>query len=588
MLPTFRALSVGLAASFSVAAVSHAQGLSFRDSFTASPGGGEIVAFDSSASTVFGTFSQSTSDDKTLAISAFGLDYATLLPDGTFGDSGAINMASWFSMNLPGYNVNSLSSVAVDPLGRGFGVASIIPSINAAGGDFASTWAPGKIVLFNTLSKSVITSFDVGYHPDMVTFTPDGSRILVANEGEFNAGNAFQANGSLSVVNVVQSGLDFTGTTVASYDFNAANLGSGVDLVGVRDNTLAMNRVDTTAGVVNIEPEYIKVNGDQAFVTLQENNAVGTFDLATNKWTSITRLGTIEQVIDASDRDHPTTTAGIIKIDQSAKGMPMPDAIDSFSINGSKFFVTSNEGDFRLDDAERIRVNAMGEVNGVTGNLDPTYAASIDQTDEGLGRLRVSNIDGDLDGDNDIDEVRMPGTRSFTVWDVNGNVVFDSNDLDFGGGANGFEEWIAMNDPINFNIDGTAFDQRSDDKGPEPEGLVLGKIDGDLFAFVGLERTNHIFMFKLQEDVDTALTFNPAGVGFVAAINTPGAVSPEGLAFVSAESSPTGNAMLLVGNEVSGTWTAYAVPEPSTWLLLCLGSAFVLWRMRRTALTKNA
>ncbi|GAB4183403.1 MAG: choice-of-anchor I family protein [Terrimicrobiaceae bacterium] len=583
MLPAYRALVLGAAASLIVAADSQAQGLSFRDSFTATPGGGEILAFDPGLATVFGTYSQSTGDDKTLAISSFGLDFATLQADGTFGSSGAIDFASWFSSNLPGYQVNSLSSVAIDPLGRGFGVASIIPAINAAGTDFASTWTPGKIVLFNTSSKSVITSFDVGYHPDMVTFTPDGSKILVANEGEYNADNAFQANGSLSVVNVVESGLDFTGTTVSSYDFDLANLGSGVDLVGVRDNTLGMNRADTVAGVANLEPEYIKVNGTEAFVTLQENNAVGTFDLATNKWTSIARLGTIEQVIDASDRDTPGNNDPLIKIDQSVKGMPMPDAIDSFSVGGNKYYVTANEGDFRLDDFERIRVKDMGETNAVLGNLDPTYASTINQTDEGIGRLRVSNIDGDLDGDNDIDEVRMPGTRSFSVWDSNGNLVFDSNDLDFGSGATGFESWIAMNDPINFNIDGTAFDGRSDDKGPEPEGIVLGKIDGDLYAFVGLERTNHIFMFKLLSDVDTALTFNPAGVEFVSAINTPGAVSPEGLTFIPAASSPTGGAMLLVGNEVSGTWTAYAVPEPSTWVLIGLGAAFLLWRVRRPA-----
>ena len=36
-----------------------------------------------------------------------------------------------------------------------------------------------------------------------------------------------------------------------------------------------------------------------------------------------------------------------------------------------------------------------------------------------------------------------------------------------------------------------------DDKGPEPENIVVGKIGNETFAFIGLERSSGIMMYQI-------------------------------------------------------------------------------------------
>lgn len=576
-MKTCLAVAAGLACAMPASNVL-SQGLVLSDTLTTSVGGGEILSFDTLTKRAFGTYYTDANN--------FGVEYATISGAGTFGALSQINFDSYFDTNFASFGAVSVSSVAIDPLGRGFGVAAVIPTLNLAGTDLATTWQLGKLVTFNTTSGSILGSYDIGYHPDSVTFTPDGNKILVANEAEQNTNNVsqpamIQAPGSISILDVstVTPILDFTGVGPAStIDFTTGS----PSLVGIRDYNVPMNTATTSASVENLEPEYIAVSGNKAYVTLQENNAIGVFDLTTNQWDSVKSLGKHIQTVDASDRDGPGN-ANALNVNDPVTGLPMPDAVGAFTVGGKTYLVTANEGDAAPDrespasPIDEQRVKNIPVADAVTGNLDPTYSGTLDKTDDGLGRLNVSIVDGDLDGDGDIDDLVMYGTRSFSVWDADTMTrVFDSNQLDFGGGAFGIEQWIVANDAANWINSG-----RDDNKGPEPEGITLGTIDGDIYAFVGLERSNHVMMFKLLDQA--ASDFAPGDVAFLDAYAMSGLVSPEGLTFISAADSPTGNPMLLVGYEISGSWAAYTVPEPSSAVLLLGGLAFLVNRRRRRA-----
>ena len=177
------------------------------------------------------------------------------------------------------------------------------------------------------------------------------------------------------------------------------------------------------------------------------------------------------------------------------------------------------------------------------------------QAEENLGRLKTTSASGDTDGDGDHDVFYSYGARSLTIWDTNGNVVFDSGSQ--------IAHMLAKRSPETFNSQGTAssFDSRSDDKGPEPEAIAIGSLNGRLYAFLGLERAGGIVIYDVTNPsgatlVDHVNNANPNGdVDFGTTLD----VAPEGIEFVPAQYSPTGMPLLLVANEVSGTTTVYAV-----------------------------
>lgn len=432
----------------------------------------------------------------------------------------------------------SVSSVAADPNGRGFGVATIIPTDN--------TRVLGKLAFFELATGTVLRTVDLGYHPDAVKFTPDGTRVIIANEGEYTAGAA-QAPGSVSVVSLVgitaAASLTAVAPVVTTIDFNTG-LAAGVNLNSVRINVAGVAAADR---YLYIEPEFTAPTNDKIYVTLQENNAIATIDLTganANKVTAINYLGTISQRIDGSDQDPQNGGLAAININDVVPGLPMPDTIQTFMHGGRRLTATANEGDARTDDGDIARAGAAGIVDVVAdGAGDLIFAGSLNNS-TGIGRLNISRFDGNTDADAGIEVPTMIGTRSFTLWDEDGKVVFDSGSM--------IEEFVRNNFPLTFNMNSgttTAIDTRSDDKGPEPEALAYGEIDGRQYIFVGAERQNGIFQFDITDLSKVRI------VGYFNVINGTSAVagtqyvSPETLVFVAAGESPTGRPLLIAGYE---------------------------------------
>ncbi|MEA5621950.1 choice-of-anchor I family protein [Nostoc sp. UHCC 0251] len=396
----------------------------------------------------------------------------------------------------------------------------------------------GKVSFYNA-AGTFLNSVEVGALPDMLTFTPDGTKVLVANEGEPNSygqPNSVDPEGSVSIINI--SG-GVASATVAQASFTSFNSqiatlkAAGVRITGP-GSTVAQD----------LEPEYIAVSpdGKTAQITLQENNAIAILDIASATITSILPLGVKNynlpgNGLDASDRD-----GGINIQNWPVFGLYQPDAIASFSANGQTYYITANEGDSRdyTGFSEEIRVGAAGYV------LDPNVFPNADtlKQNTNLGRLTVTNATGDTDGDGDFDRIEAFGGRSFSIWDASGNQIFDSGDQ--------FEQITATKVPTLFNSEGAVdtFDARSDNKGPEPEGVVVGVINNRTYAFIGLERTGDVIVYEVT---------NPQAPSFVQYINTPEDVAIEGLTFVSAADSPTGKPLLVTTNEVSKTVAVFEV-----------------------------
>ncbi|WP_072297999.1 ExeM/NucH family extracellular endonuclease [Paracoccus sp. SM22M-07] len=385
---------------------------------------------------------------------------------------------------------------------------------------------PGRVVILD-LDGNLVTSFDVGALPDMLTFTPDGTKLLVANEGEPTDLSLSNPKGGVSVI-------DLATGTVTQVDFTAFD---------GQENALREAGVrifDGQSVSDDLEPEYIAVSADglTAMVTLQEANAVAVLDLTTNSFDRIVPLGGKDfagLLADFSDRDdgiNLTTGNPVI-------GQFMPDAISSYTgADGRDYYVIANEGDDRDDFAPEGDSTRLKDVA-----LDPTTFPDAEalQADEGLGRLNVSGsslLDGDTDGDGDIDQILTYGGRSFSILDQDGRMVFDSGDA--------LERILAEQYPELWD------DGRSDNKGPEPEGVTIGQIGDSTYAFVGLERANTTMIFDITD---------PANVSFVTTAGQAGDTAPEGTLFIPAEDSPTGEALYIVTNEGSATIGIYGVEE---------------------------
>jgi uncharacterized protein len=417
----------------------------------------------------------------------------------------------------------------------------------------------GQVAFYNAATAALINSVQVGALPDMVTFSPDGTKVLTANEGEPNSYNnaggtiSVDPEGSISIIDISGGVVAATVSTASFASFNDqldALRAAGVRIYGP-NATVAQD----------LEPEYITFSGDgqTAYVTLQENNAIAVVDVATATVTEIRPLGlknlnTPGNGIDPSDQD------GGINIRQvPVFGMYQPDAIASFTVAGTTYLVTANEGEARSDwpgYSDEVRVSNAGYV------LDPTVfpnAAALKQNTN-LGRLNVSNAPGlaggDTDGDGDFDQIQTFGTRSFTIWNATtGAQVYDS--------GNFIEQLTASYYPNNFNTGHTtnALEDRSDNKGPEPEGVVLGTIGSRTYAFVGLERIGGVIVQDITNP--TSPTFvqyiNTRNFSQTPGLNSGGDLGVEGLAFISAENSPNGRPLLVTTNEVSGTTSVFQI-----------------------------
>jgi 2',3'-cyclic-nucleotide 2'-phosphodiesterase / 3'-nucleotidase / 5'-nucleotidase len=391
-------------------------------------------------------------------------------------------------------------------------------------------------------------------------FTEDGQYALTADEGEPNTTYTIDPPGTVSIIDVA---------AVRSSDSRKAVRKVGFDRFDLPDQRALLDaegvRIFGPGASVaqDLEPEYIAVRRNKAYVTLQENNALAIINIAG---------ATVEKIIGLGQKDHSLPENALDASDQDSAinirdwpifGLYQPDAIDVIEAGGQTYLIMANEGDAREYAAyvETVRLNSASYVLDTT--VFPNAAALKANT--ALGRLNVTTATGDLDGDGDFDRIDALGGRSVSIRDHQGNLVWDS--------ANAFELLSKQFDGslTVFNTTNTANskDNRSDDKGVEPESVVVGEVHGRLYAFVGLERDSGIVVLDVTDPASPVIVNyvnnrklpRTSSGGFQACSNTVdcGDLGPEGLTFVPASKSPTGRALLLVSNEVSSTTTIWEI-----------------------------
>ena len=403
----------------------------------------------------------------------------------------------------------------------------------------------GSVVFFDT-NGTFLKQVTVGALPDMITFSPDGTKVMTANEGQPNANYSIDPEGSVSIINIAGGIPNLNQSNVTTLLFTAYNTQETALIAsGVRKLKL------TSTLSQDFEPEFITISADsqKAWVTLQENNAIVEINLTTSTISDIWALGAKDVSIPGNGMDISDNNGQVLIANWPIKAFYMPDAVANYTVGGTTYLVTANEGDEKeyTGFVERTTVGASTYI--LDAALYP-HAAVLKQS-YNMGRFRVSNLSGNTDADTDFEVISAVGSRSFSIFNASTKqIVFDSGD--------NFEKYTAANLPTLFNADHSdnISKGRSRAKGPEPEGVAIAQISNQTFAFISLERVGGVMVYNIT---------NPNNVTFVEYKNSrstsawSGDNGPEGITYIKPENSPNGTPYILVANEISGTITIFEV-----------------------------
>ncbi|QBJ64240.1 choice-of-anchor I family protein [Pseudoalteromonas sp. DL-6] len=525
-------------------------------------GAAEIVAYQASKKWIYAI--NSSGDEAVVnIIPADTFDTAALVKDNE-GIVTATNLASAITLSLNENTPGDANSIAIDANNQLLAVAMAAISVGEA----------GQIAFYNISGDTpvFIKNVTVGALPDMVAFSHDGAKVVVANEGEPNGDYSIDPEGTISIIDINNGTIADTALSInfQAYNNKQAELeAQGLVFANPTGRTINGNLINTTVAM-DLEPEYVSISKDNkyAYVSIQENNALAIINLEDNSL-ELKGLGFKDWSnlqFDASDKDGGVN----FKSYPGLYGMYQPDTIASFSWKGANFIVSANEGDAReyfFDASDEADCIAQGGLDydakdGCLAYIDESrvedlaLAANFDylnNDDNDIGRLKVTTVKGDKNNDGQYESLYAYGARSFTIWDSNGLVVFDSGDQIARVTAS------VHGNAFNNNEDENKGDTRSDDKGAEPEALTLGEVGDRLFAFVGLERMGAIMVFDITNPYDVKFQDYFYNRGLEPSANISGDLAPEGMTFVPAAQSETNEALLIIGNEISGSIAVWEI-----------------------------
>ncbi|TGD79359.1 choice-of-anchor I family protein [Hymenobacter wooponensis] len=448
--------------------------------------------------------------------------------------------------------LTAVASIDVKPYG-GINSVTVRNGVVACAMEDSDPQQNGSVVFLDQ-NGVFLKRVSVGALPDMITFSPDGQLLITANEGEPKSDYSLDPEGSVSIIDFSGGVAGLTQASVTTVGFTGFNgQAAALRQQGIRIYGGTAAAPSTVAQ--DLEPEYVAVSADSkvAYITLQENNAIATLDLTTKQFTNLRPVGYQDHSQPGFSLDASDQTSDVLLANWPIKGMRQPDAIATFEGAGQRYLVTANEGDAR----EYTALTEAVRLGDASYRLDATAFpnAALLKNTQVLGRLNVTNQLGDTDGDGDFDEIYAFGGRSFSIFNAStGALVHDSGDLlervtstDATYGAI-FNASNSTGNPVRKN--------RSDDKGPEPEGVTTAVIGADTYVFVSMERVGGVMAFNVNNPASPVLETYVNNRSLTSGTGDQG---PEGLVFISAANSPTGQPLLLLANEVSSTVAVYGV-----------------------------
>jgi hypothetical protein len=461
----------------------------------------------------------------------------------------------------PGYP-HKEETIDLGPIGKGAEALAFRSGVLAIAFRGPNTSSPGTVAFINRDGRPEAPPVRVGAQPTMLVFSPDGKKLLVPGRGEASDDYREDPEGSLSVIDWCRH-FPCSRPNTKVIDFRAFNarrqelVAKGVRLLGPGAEVAE-----------DLEPESVTVSPDSrtAWITLQRNNALAVVDLVRNEVRDILPLGSKNhrlegKGLDASDED------GRIRIARwPLRSWYQPDYIAAFAANGGTFLVTANEGDPRdfsgFQEVARVAdlpLDAVAFPNRMTL-----------QQPANLGRLRVSRVEG-RNAQGRYERLYAFGGRSLAVWTAGGQLVAET--------GNAFERITAAAVPSFFNVpdDSNAFDETSDQRGPEPEPLAVGAVGGRRYVFVGLERIGGVMVYDVTNPFrphfeqyinNRNFAVDPAAVCEKGEPESPacaavGDLSVEGVLFIPADRSPIGVPLLVLSHETSDSITLFRVDQTS-------------------------
>ena len=401
---------------------------------------------------------------------------------------------------------------------------------------------PGSVLLFTLPDRTLLAELEVGAYPDSIQFSPDGRFIVTANEGK--ADPFYQTNppGTVSIIEVPEDRRSFSQEMVTTLGFEEWD-GETIDGGHPGHPDFPNSR--------NFDPEHVAItpDGRRAYVSLQCTNAVAIVDLEEKRIRTVRGLGHSDHLrhpIDASDED-----GGIRLRPWPVRGLYQPDTLTFAEIGGRRYLFTANEGDPRdypgWSDVARVR----------DLQLDRTAFPNAEelQLRNNLGQLKVSSRLGNENGNGHFKALYSFGARSFAIWTEDLELVYESGDA--------FARVAAREAPASFNTNhrDNQFESRSDDHGVEPEGLTVAELGGRPYAFITFERFGGIVV------VDVSDVRQPRFVPYTnnrrfdrdPATCPESDLGPEYVLIIQAEDSPTGEPLMVVTHEVSGSVSIHRI-----------------------------